>query len=160
MRPLLENRNGLTVVEILVGTGVIAVILTVSFLMLANYRSERDLELTADEIVAALRSAQNRSITQEDGQQWGVQFTNTAADRYEIFKGPNYASGTAVGFYPLRRTNVIFIDPADGGDKEIVFRPATGLVDSYFSVTLGLTNAPTKQRVVEVTAIGKMGRYP
>lgn len=159
--PNLKAIGAFSAMELLVGIAVVAVISTVSILILNNYRYQRDLELSVNEIVAALRDAQNRSITQQDGQSWGIRFTNStsSSDVYEMFRGPNYASGTVTATYSFRRPNVEMADPAGGSSKEIVFNSITGAVSSYFSITIRLVNKPSEQRVIEVAPVGKISFF-
>jgi four helix bundle protein len=157
----LKPNSGFTLIELLVTSAFMVAIGAATLLYLGQYRNIKDLERSSDEILAVIQATQKRSITQEDGKRWGIRFVNPASgsDYYEVFKGSSYASGTVVAVHYFRRANVVFIDPPAEASKEIVFQPITGSVNSYFSITLGLTNDPTEQRVIEVTTSGKINLF-
>ncbi len=153
----MKNRFAFTLIELLVIIGVGAVLATATFLTLNNYGKSNQLNLTAQEIKAALQSAQENSRTEENGAEWGVQFINSSSSpgTYTIFSGSSYASGTVNRAYSLE-SGIIFLDPAVGGGKGVVFNPLSGSINAYFSVTIAVGSNVSLQKVIEITPAGRI----
>ncbi len=153
-----NKRSGFTLTELLIVIAIIAVISVAGFVSLGNYRGRQAVQSAVDEISSVARAVRQRSMAQEDGSRWGIHFSNSsssaAPDSYDIFKGQSYATGTVTNTYPIRQPRVCFFDPPAGAAKEVVFQPVTGYVSSYFSITLGLCNNVSWQKVIEVTTLG------
>lgn len=119
-----SKRNGFTLVEIAVAIAIMAVISGVTFLGLFSHRAIQNLKLTMSELVTVIRDTQKRSITQEEGSQWGarlISFPN-GDSRYEVFRGANYAPGTV---YSLGR-GIKFGEPFVSSTYDIIFAPISG----------------------------------
>jgi len=69
--------RALTYIEILLVIGITAIISTIGAGFYVNQQKVKVLETTAQEIVAYLKYAQQKSISQEQGLQWGVHFENS-----------------------------------------------------------------------------------
>lgn len=130
----LKPRSGFTLVEVLIVVAILVIVSSVTFLGLSRYKGGEDLELTMSEAVAVIREAQRRSITEQDGKQWGIRFSN-ASSSYEIFSGATYSTSTVERTYPLSR-NVIFGNPA------------TSTVDAIFSAISGKLG---ENRIISLT---------
>ena len=103
-----------TIIEILIVMAIIGVLIGFGFANL-NFGSRNDLNLSVNEIVAALRNAQSNSMTQEKGSEWSVHFENPPSNKgfYEIYKESIYSSANVVSHINLRET-VKFDDPSSG----------------------------------------------
>ncbi|OGY62915.1 MAG: hypothetical protein A2745_02600 [Candidatus Harrisonbacteria bacterium RIFCSPHIGHO2_01_FULL_44_13] len=140
-----------TLLEIVIVLGITAIIASVGFMNLFGFRQRQDLNLETQHLVAFLRDAQQNSITQELGQQWGVHFSNPALvgkDYYTLFSGQNYNDGLAYATVFLR-PSIAFFDPCENalvssgcsvGEKEINFSKLTGLPASPDKIDLGLAS--------------------
>jgi prepilin-type N-terminal cleavage/methylation domain-containing protein len=117
------GKGGFTLIELLIALAILTVVATAGFIGLSRYKGGRNVELTMDEIVSVIRDVQKRSITEQDGKQWGIRFSN-ANSSYEIFSGTSYASGTVDKLYSLSR-NIVFGNPA------------TSTIDTIFSAISG-----------------------
>lgn len=151
-----SSRRGFTIIELLIVIAVIGIIGVVSVLGLGRYRSGESVESAATEIVAAIRSVQQRSVTQENGQGWGIRFINATSgvpflgtQSYTIFRGPTFATGTPDRTFTLR-SNVRFSDPVASSTKDLTFAAITGKPPALFSISLTSPgNSPfTKQITV------------
>jgi len=146
--------KGFTLAEFIIVITIVTVVTFVSFFNLFNYRSHRDVSLTIDEIVAVVRNTQTRSVTQENGQQWGIRFKNDSDDQYEVFKGLSYSSTTVDRIYNLRR-GLKFSEPAEGFLFDIVFNPITGRPN--FSKIISLIGGFSNQKIVGDIIINTSG---
>lgn len=151
----MKTMRGFTLIETLVVVAIIITISAVTMLGLSRYRLGQDLNRTADEIMATLRAAQNSSITQQDGKQWGVRFVASTSTGYyyDLWSGASYSTSSVVKRVLLRAT-VKFVDPVDGTFKDIVFLPVTGDASAYFSVTIASRGDPTVFKAISVDTSG------
>ena len=116
-------RNGFTLIEFLIAVAILVIVSGAGLIGLSRYKGGQDIELSMEEIISVVRDVQKRSITEQDGKQWGIRFVN-ASSSYEIWSGSSYASGTVDKLYSLRR-NVI------------LGNPSTSTVDTIFSAISG-----------------------
>ncbi len=72
-------KKGFSLIELLVVIVIIFVLTTIGFMMLFPRKAKTTLSLTTNQIVAFLREAQNRSISQEKDATWGVYFQNNTS---------------------------------------------------------------------------------
>ena len=92
----LKATDGFTLVEILTVLGILVVISGISVWGFSGLANIKTLDLAAEELVANLRDAQRRAITQENSSQWGVRINALSenTDFYEMFSGAAYSGGT------------------------------------------------------------------
>jgi len=157
-----ENKNnnfsaGFTLIELLIVIAIISTIAVTISLNLMNYSNRQSLDSAAVKINAFLRDAQNRSLTQEGGNQWGIHFANNgnSGNMVELFSGSNFSSGTVVSVYNLAAA-LAFIDPDSGSSKDIIFSKITGYPDASTSVVFSLKNNPTQAYTVTVSGVGQV----
>ena len=155
--------KGFTLVEILIVLAVLTVMAVVGSINFFNYYSRQNLELTVDEVAALLRDAQNRSLTQQDGDgdnqgdQWGVHFENatTTRDFVRLFSGSSYASST-VATTNIFRIGIQFTDPDLGTSKDVIFSKVTGLPDVLVTVTISLIGNPSASSTIYINENGRI----
>ncbi|MBI3045986.1 MAG: fibronectin type III domain-containing protein [Candidatus Harrisonbacteria bacterium] len=137
--------RGFTLLETMVIMGILAILGSVGTLNIYGFKSEKELDLFAKELVNNLRDAQQKSITQESGEQWGIHIDASAAgnDFYQLFYGADYSSGTIVKTIVLP-PNIQFTDPAPGTAENIYFAKVTGETSAN-SLVLGLTGSASAQ---------------
>ncbi len=101
-----------TLIEILLAIGLIAVLASVGFLSLSNFRGGEDLSLASRVIISLLRDAQSRATSGEGGQFWGVRF-DAGGKRMTIFSGTACVYENSVSVSALD-SNLQFVAPASG----------------------------------------------
>lgn len=153
----LKPNSAFTLIELLIVIGLITIISTVGILNLFNYRSYRNLDSTAQEIVAVLRSAQSRSIDSESGGNFGVHFENSLSGEnfYDLFQGNNYASGNLIVKTALRQ-EIQFINPASGNNKDIIFSSITGLPVSSSIVIIAFKRDNSISKTITINSNGQI----
>ena len=120
---------GFTLLELLIVIGITATLSVVGIGFYVNQQKSKLLENTALEIANYLRYAQQKSIAQEQGQQWGVHFENPTSgnDFYALYTGTTYTTPIETKYLP---TGIVFITPAEGASIDISFNKLTGLLAS------------------------------
>ncbi len=146
-----------TLIELLIVIGITAIISVVAFMNLFGYRGAQDLDLAVREIVMSLRNAQDRSISQESGNRFGVHFENPAGadDFYDLFSGTTYATGTIIAKSALRPT-VQFSDPASGISKDVLFSPVSGLPSVSTTIIISLKRDASVSKTIIVNTNGNI----
>lgn len=123
----LRGKSAFTLIEVIISIAILAVVSTVGFLALTSYKGGKNIELTMNELVAVIRDAQRRSITEQDGKQWGLHFINSTstAHSYEMFNGASYTPSTVSSTYSLKRS-VAFSNPSEGLNVDTIFSAISG----------------------------------
>lgn len=120
------KKSAFTLIELLVVVAVLSVASVGGFIAISRYRDSQNLKLTTNELIAAVRETQKRSVTQRDGKQWGVRLTNSASNHnFKIWSGTSYASGTVDQTYKLKR-GVQFTNPYTSSTYDLIFSVTTG----------------------------------
>ena len=121
------SREAFTLIELLVVLGLIVIASVAGFISISKYKGGQDLRLTTDELAAVIRDVQKRSITQQDGKQWGIRFSNptSTAHTYEVFSGASYSTSTVEQTYFLKR-DIKFTNPGDGSSIDAIFSAISG----------------------------------
>lgn len=150
----MKARQGFTMIELLVVLALMIIIVLSVVFSLGNFNNKQNLELGVNSLVAVIRDTQQRSVTQQDGNQWGIRFLNTASDRYEIFKGSSYASGTLDHLYAFRQ-GIRFSEPAASSTYDVVFNALTGKIanNKIFSLVDGRTEGLVGDIILGVSGL-------
>jgi len=150
----ITGREGLSMMEMMIAIGVVAIVSTAGFINLRNFQDKKSLINEADNIVASLRRAQQNAVGEENASAWGVKFFNqvSGGDYYKIFYGSSYAAGTVLETRYLP-TGLEFTDPTSGNGKEIVFTKETG-VAAAATVTIARSGNLSDTKTVSVSALG------
>ena len=120
------KRKAFTLLELLLVIGITAVLSAVGVGFYVNQQKTKILDNTAQEIANYLRYAQQKSIAQEQGQQWGVHFENPTSGNgfYALYTGTTYSSPIETKYLPA---GIEFQTPASGNSVNVSFNKLTGL---------------------------------
>lgn len=156
-------KNGFTLIELIISMGLLIIIAAVGAVNLIGYRSRLDLDNASQEIIAVLREAQNRSLSQEatsiqgSGGRWGVYFENpaTSTDFYDLFWGATYATGTIVSRATLP-SSIQFDTPATGSSSTVVFSPVTGLLNASTTIKISAISNAAVSSTITINTNGQI----
>lgn len=153
---VVSRQSAFTLVELIVVVAIAAVVSVGGFAILYKYRASQNLKLALNEIIAVARNTQQMSVTQKDGKQWGIRFSNSTSSGYtfKTWSGSSFASSTPNQTYKLR-SGVSFGNPALGRDIDIVFSPITGIVSQNQFITLLAGSAGSTVGDILVNTLGK-----
>jgi len=123
------KRKAFTLLELLIVIGITAVLSAVGVGFYVNQQKTKILDNTAQEIANYLRYAQQKSIAQEQGLQWGVHFDNptSGSDFYALYTGTTYSSPIETKYLPA---GIEFQTPTSGNSVNVSFNKLTGLNSS------------------------------
>lgn len=142
-------RKGFTLMETIIVIGITAVIAGIGISSYIGQQRAKLLDSAAKEIVGYLRYAQQKSITQEDGGQWGVHFENPAdgKDFYALYTGETYSSPTETKYLPA---GITFQTPCLGDSVDMSFEKLIGFLsaETYKQVILKDSSEKTKNILV------------
>lgn len=121
MRKLLHAK-GLSVVEMLIGFAIIAVLAAFIFTVLSNIRDQKELDHAVDITIALFRKARSRTLASEEGFAFGVHWD---AGRIIEFRGPVFVEGAQTNDVRELSARVETADSAIAGNT-VVFERLTG----------------------------------
>ncbi len=149
-----RTTGSFTLIEILVSVGILVVLVSITILGLGAYKGRTSFDMDVSQVVAVLRSAQSRAISQDRGQGWGVQFVSDTdgTGHYFLFSGIAYATSSVVAAGTLEYSSS-FSDPAPGFSKTIVFAPMTGAPAGADGVVIKNSTTNTVG-IISVSALG------
>jgi len=113
-----------------------------------------DVDAAANQIVAVLREARDRTVSTDSGTAFGVHFE---AGQYVRFAGPTYSAGAV--------TNVLYTLPQElelydinvGEDSDILFNSLDGTPDQAGSTSIRAIDDPGQYRTIEILSTGAIG---
>ena len=140
---------GFTLVELLIVIGITAALSVVGVGFYANQQKVKILENTAQEIASYLKYTQQKSVSQEQGLQWGIHFDNpsSGSDFYALYTGTTYSSPVETKYLPA---GIEFQTPSAGASSTVSFAKLTGFLSggSYQQIILVNTQGTTKNVLI------------
>lgn len=133
-----QGHAAFTLIEVMIALGVSVLLIVVSTLYLAGYRSNQHVDIQAGKLAALMQSAQGKSASQENNARWGVFINNPAGAPatfalYQVNEnlfsvGEPFAIAPGIVFEQLNLpAGVTFTDPVLNGQTNVVFARGTGL---------------------------------
>lgn len=161
-----RKHKGFTLIEILISTAIALILTAVTLGNLVGFRSEKKLDNSAQAIVALLRTAQEKSVNQEDSVRWGVSFYNssTTKDSFELFQvdetllsSSSYTAvpGTSTDKHALS-AGVEMHNLEQGERLNVVFNKFSGQLNEETAVTIRSSSASSSQRTITISANGRI----
>jgi len=131
-----KNLVGFTLMELLVVIAITTILSGVGVSTYINQQRAKLLDNTAQEIVGYLRYAQQKSMAQEQGKQWGVHFENPTEgqDFYALYSGAAYSSPEETRYLS---SGIEYETPTAGNSIDVSFNRLTGI--SATSTTQSIT---------------------
>ncbi|HPC30912.1 MAG TPA: prepilin-type N-terminal cleavage/methylation domain-containing protein [Candidatus Paceibacterota bacterium] len=146
--------RGFTLVELLIVIGITATMATVGIGYYMNQQKTKLLETTAQEIVSYLKYAQQKSISQEQGLQWGVHFENPSSgqDFYALYTGTTYSNPIETKYLP---EGIEFSIPQTASSVDISFSKLTG--KNYSGTNQSVTILSTFNNATTTITVSSLG---
>ncbi len=149
---LKKNKKGFTLTELLVVIAVMALIGSIVWGGLSNYRDVQALQSTTDVIVATLGEARSKAISSVEAIQYGVHFEEKSI---VLFEGNQYVPSSASNTTTVL-SNAISVSSSGltSSSTEIVFEKITGKGSASGQITVSLSANKDKNFVIIVEPIG------
>jgi len=141
--------------EFLIVVTITAILASVGISSYVNQTEDKNfLEFTTQEIVGYLRYAQQKSIGQEGGNQWGIHFENPVSgdDFYALYTGTTYFSPEETRYLPKQ---IEYEAPVTDNSINISFDKLTGT--SATSTTQSITIKSTVTNSTTTISISGQG---
>ena len=154
-----SKRTAFSLIELLVVVGIVAVIGIAVVVNLNAPKASADLLGTAKQMTSVLRQAQSQAMSDQQGNIWGVYFSNpsTGDSFYAIISSSTYSSATVVSQYDLP-SDVGFVTSTlpQGSSLTVQFTSPSGASSASTSVAIYLTSDPSLQENVVVLGNGQV----
>lgn len=132
--------------------GIVTVLGVASLVSFVNSRRVQNLATAGNEVLAVLRTAQERALAGEQEDMWGV---HLETGQYHLFRGASYASGTTVGTYTLPSGIEIANIALAGGGAEAAFRRLDGATTAAGTFTVRVQGSATQVFDITIDASGR-----
>ena len=143
--------TGFTIIELLVAVTVLVLATSLILPGFNFFQRQSALDAAGQEIVSALRLAQNQTLASEGASSFGVYFDN---DKFTVFKGTSfYPSSPDNNIHPLNPS--LTISAANlNGNNFIVFDRLTGNAPNYGYIKIEQVSDSTKNKTIFVYSDG------
>ena len=155
------RRKGFTLIELLITIAFLVILVTGTYLYLfTKGRGQRDLENTTTKIVALLREANSRAVSQSEDADWGIRFEMGDDDRgrYILFfdtpTTENYRE-----FVVMPPTLHFDTSTFSSGIKDVVFEKVTGEAAESALIRVMLAGSFTESTMIRIYQSGLIGVY-
>jgi len=149
-----QNLRGFTLIELIVIIGILFILVAISIPTLVFFQKESDLNNGTEEIINALRFAQNKTLASEKESNYGVHFE---IEKFVLFEGTSYDPlATNNETYNLPKSVEIYEIDLAGGESEVVFDRLTGETNQFGKVSLRLKSDLSRIRTVGIKSSGQI----
>jgi len=126
-----KARKAFTLLELLIVIGITIVLASVGISTYVNQQRAKLLDTAAQEIVGYLRYAQQKSMAQESGNQWGIRFKNPADEDEDDFYALSLYDDTDNSYISAEETRYLssgieYESPTVGNYIDVSFSKLTG----------------------------------
>lgn len=146
--------KGFTLLEIIIVVAIMSVVGAISITSFRSFQRYADIDASANQIVAVLREARDRTAATDAANVYGVYFE---PGRYVRFQGPVYDGDAVTNVaYALPSTLELY-DVNVGGDSIIIFNSLDGSADQAGSTSIRVIDDPEEFRTIEIFSTGVIG---
>jgi len=147
----MTRNSGFTLIEILIALAIFVLLASIVIPNFNFWQRQNSLEATAQEVISALRLAQNETIASKNDSSFGVYFET---NKFTVFQG--------TAFYPSSPDNNVhnlnpslkISDVNLSGNNFLFFDRLTGSAANYGYIKVELVSDPTKNKVIFVDPAG------
>lgn len=149
------QKNGFTLIEIVMIVGIIGVLAAITVAGLISLRNNTDIDGATAQVISALELARSRAEASLNEESYGVHFE---ADSYTIFVGTTYDSAAASNETTNLNNKLEFANISlNGGGSDIVFDKLTATTSQSGTLDLRKITDTSNSRTIKVLASGFIG---
>lgn len=162
---LQATRSGFTLIEVLVAVTVMMILAGIGGMYLNSLYGAKRAENAANQIIALLLTAQEKSTSQEENSRWGVYFDGPSGtiQSYTLYRVDEGLLGNTPPYIQdnvIRRVSLAdglkFTAPAANMSVTIIFERITGLPATPQTVRLADDRALDNPKTITVDALGRI----
>jgi len=150
------KKTGYTLIELLIVLGIFIVIGAIYVQVFQSFQKKTDIDSDAQKIFSVLELAKTKTLSSEQGSQYGVYFDNSIdPNQCVIFKGENYAQREPSFdeiYFLLDKNEIYQIDL--GGTSEVVFERLIGSAAQAGSISLRLKSDHNQAKTIYLSNSG------
>lgn len=154
------QKIGFVFIELMVVIAILVMLAAIAIPAFRFFQKESDLNNSVEQIINALRLAQNKTLASEGDSQWGLYFSTTSSlHQYTLFQGASYVDRQASldEIHKLPKSVEIYEINLESGGGETVFERISGLTQQFGTVSLRLKADNTKTATVYIENSGLAG---
>ncbi|MBD3280812.1 prepilin-type N-terminal cleavage/methylation domain-containing protein [Candidatus Dojkabacteria bacterium] len=136
-----NSESGFSLIEVLLVVALIAMAAGISATLYTDYQTRNELDLTAQKVTQAIRTAQTNAQSMKNNSTWGVYVTN---NEITVFEGVDYATRNTDSDFTLEVSGRV----NHSGIGEIIFSKYYGVPDTTGDINLTAINGSTAQLVI------------
>lgn len=146
-----KSSSGFTLIEILIAVAILALAVSLVLPNFNFFQRQSSLDMTAQEIIGALRLAQNKTLASEGADSFGLYFET---DKFTLFKGltfyPTSPENDTHKLPPALRLSEVNLS----GGGVIVFDRLTGATANSGSLKISLVDDSSKNKIIFIDSSG------
>ncbi len=147
----LQANSGFTLFEIVIVIGIIVLVSALLLFPLSSFRVEAILDGAAEETLALLHEARERTVSSDGASRYGVYFES---NQVTLFKGASFPGAGDANNKVIFLNSRLALSTSAGLASGAIFERLTGALANGGTVTISLISDNTKQRVIEISAAG------
>lgn len=132
---------------------------SIVFLYIVGRRGGTEVDSATKQLVATLREAQSRAMSQSQGTAWGVYIHNTTNTQpyFALVSSSTYSTSTRANYFSLPQ-NVSYASTslASGASRIIVFSQISGAASPSSSITLVSLTRSNISSTISVASSGRV----
>ena len=148
-----RNKKGFSIIELIIVIGIIASLGMMGLVSFTGLRNRSQLTSSGQEALSVLRTAQAKTLAQEEGFSWGV---HLASDKFILFKGTDFSASTTTQEYILPSILEIADINLNGGGQDVLFNKITGATGQYGTFSVQVKNSPSTKIPIAIDQSGKI----
>jgi prepilin-type N-terminal cleavage/methylation domain-containing protein len=157
----IKNNSGFTLIELVIVIAIISVLIAIVIPNFFSFNKSSNLDNSVREFISVLKLAQNKTLSSENYDQYGVYLnTGISPNQYIIFKGTDYASRDTSFDQLYSLPEIIeFYNVNLSGGNQIIFDRLTGASNSG-DISIRLKIDINQNKTVYISSSGTISFAP